>query len=180
MILSKQHLITSELLRQQFWALMEKSFPKNETRTYEDFVSVLKNKDFAVVILSTQQSKIKGFITYWQLQMFHFVEHFAIAPHLRGQGIGSALLSTFIAENNRPVVLEVEPPTTAISIKRVKFYERLGFTLTNFAYQQPAYRCNEKAVDLLLMSNQPELINNKNGFRQVKTEIHQTVYKHQR
>jgi ribosomal protein S18 acetylase RimI-like enzyme len=177
MILSKQHLINSRLLRHQFWALMEESFPENERRSYEDFIFMLKDNNFATITLSTHPTKIEGFITYWQLQMFHFVEHFAIAPHLHGKGIGSALLSTFIKENNRPVVLEVEPPTTAISIKRIKFYERLGFTLTNFAYQQPAYRDNSEPVDLLLMSNHPELINSKDGFRQVKTEIHQTVYK---
>lgn len=177
MILSKQHLINSGLLRHQFWALMEKSFPKNEIRTYEDFKSKLKHNTFAVITLSTQIPKVEGIITYWQLQMFLFIEHFAIAPQLREKGIGSALLSTFIKKNNRPVVLEVEPPTTAISIKRIKFYERLGFTLTNFAYQQPAYHDNAEAVDLLLMSNHPELINNKEGFRQVKAEILQTVYK---
>ena len=177
MILRKQHLINSRLLRHQFWTLMEESFPENEIRMYEDFISKLKHDNFAVVILSTQSTKVEGFITFWQLQTFHFVEHFAIAPHLRGKGIGSALLSTYIKENNRPVVLEVEPPTTAISIKRIKFYERLGFTLTNFAYQQPAYRDNSEPVDLLLMSNQPEFINNKDKFREVKAEIHQTVYK---
>lgn len=51
-----------------------------------------------------------------------------ILPALRGQRYGSRALS--MLPNDRPVILEIDPPVDEIAIRRKGFYERCGFTRT--------------------------------------------------
>ena len=99
--------------------------------------------------LNTRQTL--GLLTTWHFEEFIYIEHFAIDPTLRSQGYGSEALKAFIHEHGKPIVLEAEPPTDALSIRRIKFYERIGLTLYDFPYMQPAYTENSHPVELRLM-----------------------------
>lgn len=92
-----------------------------------------------------------GLLTTWHFEEFIYIEHFAIDPTLRSQGYGSEALKAFIHEHGKPIVLEAEPPTDALSIRRIKFYERIGLTLYDFPYMQPAYTEDSHPVELRLM-----------------------------
>lgn len=127
--MSKNEIIQNPNLFKQFWNLMTLSFPKNEIRECEDFVSIAKLNHFAIKAKFNQKSELEHIITHWYLKNFIFIEHFAVSHSLRGKGMGSSILKTFIENNKRPIVLEVEPPTDSISRSRIRFYERLGFTL---------------------------------------------------
>ena len=95
--------------------------------------------------------KLLGLLTTWHFEEFIYIEHFAIDPTLRSQGYGSEALKAFIHEHGKPIVLEAEPPTDAFSIRRIKFYERIGLTLYDFPYMQPAYTEDSHPVELRLM-----------------------------
>ena len=72
-------------------------------------------------------------------------------PPCAHRGYGSEALKAFIHEHGKPLVLEAEPPTDALSIRRIKFYERTGLTLYDFPYMQPAYTEDSNPVELRLM-----------------------------
>lgn len=97
--------------------------------------------------------KLLGLLTTWHFGEFIYIEHFAIDPSLRSQGHGSEALKAFIHEHGKPIVLEAEPPTDALSIRRIKFYERIGLTLYDFPYMQPAYTEDSHPVELRLMGS---------------------------
>lgn len=99
--------------------------------------------------LNTKQTL--GLLTTWEFADFIYIEHFAIDSTLRSQGYGSEVLKAFIHEHGKPIVLEAEPPTDALSIRRIKFYERIGLTLYDFPYMQPAYTEESHSVELRLM-----------------------------
>ncbi|HKL71742.1 MAG TPA: GNAT family N-acetyltransferase [Marinilabiliaceae bacterium] len=174
--MSKLKIIQTPNLFKQFWNLMTFSFPEVERRDCEDFVSICEHPAFVVSISFDHKTELEHFITHWELDKFIYVEHFALSHHLRGKGMGSSVLKDFMEKYKRPIVLEVEPPTNAISRRRIRFYERLGFTLFHWDYQQPPYRTSDDSLALLLMTSSPELLKNKNGFQYVKTEIHRHVY----
>ena len=174
--MSKEEIFKNPKQFKQFWNLMSLSFPEHERRECEDVKFLLKTDNFVVKATFNQNCELEHFITHWNLEEFIFIEHFALSHRLRGKGIGSSVLRSFMEHENRPIVLEVEPPTDSISRRRIRFYERLGFTLFNWNYQQPPYRPSDKFLTLLLMTNSPELLKNENGFQLVKTEIHRHVY----
>ena len=92
-----------------------------------------------------------GLLTTWHFEEFIYIEHFAIDPTLRSRGYGSKALHTFIKGHGKPIVLEAEPPTDALSIRRIGFYERSGLTLYDCPYIQPAYTEDSHPVELRLM-----------------------------
>ena len=117
--------------------------------------------------------KLLGLLTTWHFEEFIYIEHFAIDPTLRSQGYGSEALKAFIHEHGKPIVLEAEPPTEALSIRRIKFYERIGLTLYDFPYMQPAYTEDSHPVELRLMGT---LDTNATPLPLVSQILHREVY----
>ena len=78
--------------------------------------------------------------------------------------------------NDRPIVLEVEPPTTETARRRIAFYERNGFSLCERAYVQPPYRPWEETegLTLLLMTTAPDFL--EEHFDEVRATIYAEVY----
>ena len=135
--------------------------PKDETQL-STFISQL----------STQHHPL-GLLTTWHFEEFIYIEHFAIAPTLRSQGYGAEALRTFIYEHGKPIILEAEPPTDALSIRRIGFYERSGLTLYDFPYIQPAYTPDSNPVELCLMGT---LDTNATPLTLVSRTLHREVY----
>ena len=117
--------------------------------------------------------KLLGLLTTWHFEDFIYIEHFAIDPTLRSQGYGSEALKAFIHEHGKPIVLEAEPPTDAFSIRRIRFYERIGLTLYDFPYMQPAYTEDSHPVELRLMGT---LDTNATPLPLVSQILHREVY----
>jgi len=80
------------------------------------------------------------------------------------------------AEISVPVILEVEEPFTDVAKKRIAFYERLNFRISEQEYYQPPYSVGKNRVKMLLMSYPEKLDPNK--FTTIKNKIYQTVYSH--
>lgn len=157
------------------------SFPEDERRDFSLFCKLLDkegtladgNGTFQVYSLSHAGEYI-GFISFWNLGAFVYVEHFAIDASARNGGFGSTVMHRFLERVPKPVILEVEAPVDEMSRRRIGFYERLGFTLDHHPYVQPPYRAGGQWVPMLLMSYGS--INLDNQFEEIKTTLYRYVY----
>lgn len=101
---------------QQFWRIYESSFPKEERRSRGAQEKLMQNEGYKVESCYIA-GEISGFICYWELSDFIFIEHLAIKNGLRGLGYGSKMLRHFLSahggQKNPPrVLLEVGLPPT--------------------------------------------------------------------
>ncbi len=158
----------------EMFHLMQISFPENEYRTYSDQKSLLKNPKYHIITKENEQKNIVAFLAFWSLGDFNFIEHLAVSPTCRGKGTGTKLVSEFMSETSKPILLEIEPPVDDISIKRMKFYEKLGFVLNEYQYFQIPLRKNHSPSELKIMSYPQKL--NEEEFNNVKNIIYHEVY----
>ena len=134
----------------QIRVLYESCFPQAERREWEQVLTLLRTSGSMEIHELRVNEQFTGFLIGWQLPDFYFIEHFAIQPQFRGQQYGGTVIS--ILQSKHPcIVLECEPPSDDYSIRRISFYEKLGFAQFPFPYFQPAYRTGEAPLAMLLM-----------------------------
>ena len=114
------------------WELYEKSFPYNERWNAEGYDRAFGDPNFEADGIWRGDEFI-GILFHWGADGYRYVEHLAVSPALRGQNMGSAALSAFCRKVGR-VILEIDPPVDDISIRRLHFYERLGFVANPYQY----------------------------------------------
>lgn len=132
--------IDSDLLS-RLMRLYEDAFPPEERRPVEQMLP--SDPEFKLYAIGEH-----GLLTAWEFPEVTYIEHFAVFPESRGQGIGSKAL----AELKGSVILEVEPHEAGIeAAKRIAFYERNGFRLLDRDYVQPSYGHGLPPVALKLM-----------------------------
>lgn len=153
----------------QIYAQMQKAFPFDEVREFDDFVSVFSNEDHHVFYL--YEGKSVGFVELWQLDDMIFVEHIAVFEEERNKGFGSAAFE-LLERRYKRIVLEIEPPETETQKRRLDFYLRCGFVVNDFDYVQPPYGEGKKALHLVLMSYPVEL----HDCEKIQRELHEKVY----
>lgn len=139
-------------------ALYEAAFPLCERRDLEEWERLADEKGAFRLDAILYGDRFAGFISYWRLEKFCYVEHFAIDASQRGGGIGGRILDELRTTMPIPLVLEVELPKTLIAQRRISFYERHGFTLDTADYLQPPYRQTDKCLPLNLMTTAPETL----------------------
>lgn len=156
-------------------ALYLDSFPAEERRSVGSIAELMAQKggpyNFTVI---KSGKRTVGFMSWWRLKGFVYVEHFAIDSRERSHGFGAKSMKRFCEmHRGSAVVLEVEPNgSTPMASRRIAFYERCGFNShSEFDYIQPPYSPGLSAVPLMLMSwgPAPEL-------DLVASEIHKRVY----
>ena len=118
--------------------LYMQSFPVHEQRLRERQEGVLGHPEYHCDLLCQGETRV-GLLMWWAGPGFRYVEHFAIAPQLRGQSWGSRALREFLAEGD-PVVLEIDPPEDPVSRRRKGFYEGLGLVSNPWPHIHPPYR----------------------------------------
>lgn len=128
------------------------AFPPEERREFVELKKLISPASPFTVQAFLKEGKYAGFITYWKLVDFYYVEHFAINESARNGGIGGKVLKQFLEQCDMPVVLEVERPENEISRRRIGFYERSGFRLDTHPYRQPPYSSGGEWLDLYLMT----------------------------
>ena len=126
------------------FALYEGSFPLHERRTRLAQEARLSHPEYRFTLLR-ENGHFQGILLYWEGPGFRYVEHFAIAPELRGQGTGAQVLAELLGQGV-PVILEIDPPVDEVSIRRKHFYERCGFVENPFPHIHPPYRKNFHAL----------------------------------
>ncbi|MDU0204617.1 GNAT family N-acetyltransferase [Paenibacillus sp. MAH-36] len=158
----------------QIYAIMKASFPIIERRTYEGAKELLSDPNYRL-ITEVEGNKIVAFLAVWEFPMFRFVEHIAVDPDVRGSGLGGKLMTAYMGESSKPILLEVEPPTTDIAERRVNFYTRLGFHLIDFDYIQPPLQIGQPDLPLKMMSYPHTLT--EAAFSDCKDTLYTKVYK---
>ena len=162
-------------LFEQFFVLMENSFPTTERRDREGFSEELSRERFHLMC-DTVEDKLVAVLTYYDFDEFIYVEHFAVNSEERGHGVGSDMMKHLLSDaDGKTVVLEVEPPSDGdIARHRIAFYERLGFVLNNYEYIQPPLMKGEPSIPLMIMAN-PNLLSSE-GFEKIRDTLYKEVY----
>ncbi len=118
------------------------SFPAEERRAWVEWQKLLLEvKVFELYLAFVEgEAQAVAFLTLWQLdEGLSYIEHFAVSPLLRSQGLGKACLRMLLQELSTAVVLECEEPNTLDAQRRIAFYQSLGFEIWTKSYAQPPY-----------------------------------------
>ena len=160
---------------ENIYRLYHSSFPVEERRNWVDIELILNtDKRFNMFVFSSE-NEFSGFLTFWKFENFVYVEHFAVSDSIRGQGIGSQIIKSFRDEQKSPIVLEVELPETPVAVRRIAFYEKLGFKVISKPYLQPPYDGKSDFLPLLLMSTNPHFA--QENFEHIRETLYTEVYK---
>ena len=152
--------------------LLTASFPIDEYRPLDEQRQNVESAGcFHMNLLKLHHEPV-GLLSYWQLEGFVYIEHFAVHPSLRGKGYGREAITSLI-EEKQSIVLEVEPPTDELTRRRIAFYSRCGLTLCAKEYIQPAYRAGGNEIPLNLMHCGVDM---ERDFERIRECIYRMVY----
>lgn len=158
---------------EKLFSLMKEAFPPEEYRPKGKQYAILDDKNYAVTVLK-EDGDILAFIAIWKLDGFYFAEHLAVSKKHRNLGLGSEFLKEYLKSIDCPLVLEVEDLEDELCLRRIGFYKRLGFTLSDIRYDQPNFHQTQKRIPLRIMYNE----NGKElNVAKIKKEIFTKVYK---
>ena len=158
----------------ELYDIMEKSFPFDEVRPREGQRKLLSNPVYRVYTLS-EDDKILALAATWNFDNLLFLEHLATAPDNRGRGIGSKMLSYLAEKGEKTFCLEVEPPESELTRRRIAFYERNGFCLNRYPYAQPSIAPGRDPVPLMIMTYGNPI--SKEEFIKIRDLLYKEVYK---
>lgn len=133
------------------YELYQASFPDYERRPLEDQQAILCRPEYHFQVIR-EGGMFAGILLYWEAEDFVFVEHLAVNPELRGRKLGSQVLNRLLAEG-KPVILEIDPPVDEISLRRQRFYHRLGFHTNPWPHVQLPYHPRHTEHALVVMSS---------------------------
>ncbi|MBO9730402.1 MAG: GNAT family N-acetyltransferase [Chitinophaga sp.] len=152
--------------------LYEEAFPKEERRPWPQQLSLIAAGKIRILRIS-KGDLFAGFVFYWHLPLFNFIEHFAIHADARGGGAGTQVMQ-LLEKQLGTIILEVEPPITEQAIRRIAFYERLGYQTFPDAYEQPPYYPEFPPLALRIMHK--GFPPGEANFAVVKDQLYQYVY----
>lgn len=145
------------------------SFPLHEQREEASQTEILGNPAYHFDAVCDGDTFI-GEILYWNIDEFLYIEHFCVLPSMRNKHYGQKILA---ALQERPLILEIDPPVDEISQRRKAFYERCGFVKNSYSHIHPPYHKGNTGHDLIVMSSPKTLTPEEyETFRRV---LHETV-----
>lgn len=130
-------------------SLYRAAFPVKEIRSEADHLRALDDPAFEADGIWLGET-FAGLLYFWKHKEWHYIEHLAIDPELRGHRIGSRALEAFC--RGKQVILEIDPPEDEISIRRLHFYQRLGFVENPHPYLHPSFQQPFETHRLVLLS----------------------------
>lgn len=142
------------LLRDEAWRLYEESFPAYERRGKEAQEMAFQAPE-AISKILVKDDTTAAILFYWLQGRTVYLEFLAVNPMLRGQNIGTEAVERLLALHpDCNTILEIEPPADYTTIRRLHFYERMGFVANDYPYIHPSYMTGERAFPhpLTLMS----------------------------
>ena len=163
---------TEHPLFAQLWKLYNDSFPRVERLTLEHQKTALRSELYSLLAY-TDEGKFVGLVGYWEFDSYVYIEHLCVDPSLRSGGYGSRIMKHLCGSTDKTVILEIEPVVDEPTARRLRFYEKLGFTLNDYEYIQPALSWKE--VELRIMATGGALSEEEfNGIRKI---LYGVVYK---
>ncbi|MCM1029597.1 MAG: GNAT family N-acetyltransferase [Pseudoflavonifractor sp.] len=150
--LYKLPMLTEPVIR-----LYLEAFPPEERRPVHLLSRLVEDATSPMTLwnIASSEGRSVGFLTLWRLPSgMTYIEHFAVNPAARGEGIGARVLSRLDELTGcGPVVIEVERPIDEMARRRIGFYERSGFVVhEGYDYAQPPYSRALPEVGMLLMT----------------------------
>ncbi len=131
-------------------ALYESAFPLHEKREPQAKASALKHDNYVLQAWFDGEQFI-GMIGAWDFAGYTYIEHLAVNGKLRAQGYGKRMLSQFL-QMHPLTVLEIDPLTTEIAHKRLRFYQSLGFYENGYRHFHPSYHVGMADHELIVLS----------------------------
>jgi GNAT superfamily N-acetyltransferase len=156
------------------YEIMVRSFPRVELRGREEERALLEKLNYRFLVAPLEGGSIGGLLTVWDFEEFRFVEHLAVRQELRGTGIGSRMMREYLDSEDKPAWVEVDGAETVEAKRRIAFYERLGFILSEFGYPQPALQDAAEGVFLRIMTCPCGVTESQ--FLHVKEKVFSCVY----
>ena len=131
-------------------ALYKESFPLHEQRLPESQDAILKDGAYHFDLIY-DGGEWMGLMLWWEAETFLYVEHFCILPELRNRHYGQRILAA-LGKQSKTLILEIDPPTDEISVRRKGFYERCGFVENPYLHVHPPYHRGNHGHELVVMS----------------------------
>lgn len=134
--------------------LYEASFPASERRDWH-LIGAPGRQGRPNLFAIIADGHLAGLLTLWTFDRFAYIEHLAVHPAFRDQGVGSDAVRQLIEKvDPLPVVVEIEPPVASnpTTVKRADFYRNLGFVTIDDSYIQPPYGPGLPSVRLHLLA----------------------------
>lgn len=151
---------------------MVDAFPYEERRSSDAQKRCLTDERFRYFEILDEKEPV-GFIALWEFSDYIYIEHIAIDKDKRSGGYGSKTLEKVKELFKKKIILEAEKPVTEQQKKRIKFYERAGFKVNSYDYEQPSYHGGD-GVPLMILSY-PEFITEEE-FNRFVTETKNSAY----
>ncbi len=158
----------------EMFEILEQSFPADERRPREQQLKLFEIPEYKV-FFEGEEEKIMGFMALWEFEDFVYIEHFALRADCRGRGTGSKMLGQAMSAFDKPVCLEVEPPETEKSCRRIAFYERNGMYLNHYDYIQPPLAEGQNSLPLKIMTSIGKITPGQ--FDSIKNTLYKYVYR---
>lgn len=170
MILEKTDITSSK----DIYEKMERYFPYEERRSFSHHKQCFESSEFEAYLLK-EDGETVGFIDLWSFEDFVFLEHFAVDSEKRCGGYGTkALCELKKLAGKRKIILEAEEPESELAARRIAFYERNGFYVNPYPYEQPSFH-GENSVPLKILSFPLPL--SQEEFDEFLLETRRTAYK---
>lgn len=159
----------------EVFQIMQESFPLEEYRPYDEQKALLLRPEYRLYgAIDDEKGQLQAFLSVYEFEAFVFVEHFAVSPRFRNQGVGGTLLQEVKNRTEKRICLEVELPQTEIAKRRIAFYQRNGFRWNEYPYIQPPISQGKPPLPLSIMSSEQELT--KKEFAKIKKVLYEEVY----
>ena len=145
------------------------SFPPHEQREEVSQTEILANSAYHFDVVC-DNGKFIGEILYWDIGNFRYIEHFCVLPSMRNHNYGQKILA---ALQDKPLILEIDPPVDDISKRRKGFYERCGFAENPYPHIHPPYHKGNTGHNLVVMSS-PNVLTSEE-YEMFRRALHGTV-----
>ena len=152
-------------------ALYVKAFPWHEQRELAAKQQALRDPHYALEAWFDGDLFI-GLSGSWQFTGYSYIEHLAIDDTLRSRGYGKRLLAG-ILERAPLTILEIDPLTSDIAHKRLRFYETMGFRASSWSHSHPSYHAGI-ADHALLVLGYPQAVDEAQ-YRRFAEDLRQVV-----
>ncbi|MCW3463205.1 GNAT family N-acetyltransferase [Chitinophaga nivalis] len=152
--------------------LFEAAFPIEERRPWDKQLHLMAIGELRLLHI-LKDDVFAGFVFYWELPDFCFIDYFAILPAARGGGSGTQVMQ-LLEQRFSHIVLEVEPPLTEEAVRRIGFYERLGYQTFPQLYHQPPHHAHLPPLELRLM--QKGMSSTDAAFQEIKDQLYKNIY----
>src|SRR5690554_3594726 len=120
---------------EKVWELYEDSFPIAERRKVDDHLRACNDERF-FPLSAWEGQQLIGLMFFWEWDSYRYLEHLAVNPELRGQGHGSQLLK-YLRDSEHTIILEIDPLSNELSVRRLQFYERRSEEHTSELQSRP-------------------------------------------